>query len=74
MSADTLEQVETDTNTGDHDLFSHYAKKDDIMTATVTGQPIVALCGKFWTPRFADGSRFPLCAECKDIYENVVQP
>lgn len=65
---ETLEKVETDTNTGDHDLFSHYAKKEAITESAVTGEPIQAICGKFWTPRFADGSKFPVCPACKEIY------
>lgn len=71
MSTDTLEKVEVNTNTGDHDLFAHYAKKNDIMESTVTGKPIVALCGKVWTPRFADGSQFPPCPECVEIFRSL---
>ena len=34
------------TDDGDHDRFAHYAKKADIARAYVTGEAIVALCGK----------------------------
>jgi hypothetical protein len=33
------------------------------------GTPITALCGKVWVPS-RDPSRFPVCPECKDIYDN----
>jgi hypothetical protein len=29
------------------------------------------LCGKVWVPS-RDPSRFPVCPECKDIYDNVL--
>ncbi len=34
------------TDDGDHDRFAHYARKDDVARAYVTGEAIVALCGK----------------------------
>ena len=70
------EQVEERTDyrydEGDHEKFSHYAPKDKIMEAMVTGTPVRALCGKLWVPS-RDPSRFPVCPVCKDLYENVVQ-
>lgn len=56
---------------GDHDLFAHYVKKEDIARAAVEGTPAIALCGKQWVPT-RDGQKFPLCPDCNDIYENVV--
>ena len=53
---------------GDHDRFSHYARKADIVESTVTGKPIVALCGKVWVPD-RNPDRFPLCPKCKELYE-----
>jgi hypothetical protein len=53
---------------GDHDRFSHYARKADIVESAVTGKPIVALCGKVWVPD-RNPDRFPLCPRCKDLYE-----
>ncbi|HEX3669636.1 MAG TPA: DUF3039 domain-containing protein, partial [Acidimicrobiia bacterium] len=38
------------TDEGDHDRFAHYAKKEAIARAYVTGEAIVALCGKKWVP------------------------
>jgi hypothetical protein len=55
---------------GDHDRFAHYADKDKITEAMVLGTPIRALCGKVWVPS-RDASRFPVCPECKEIYESL---
>lgn len=51
---------------GDHDRFAHYARKDDIVRAAVTGELIVALCGKRFTPMH-DPERFPVCPTCAEI-------
>ncbi|MEV0270728.1 MAG: DUF3039 domain-containing protein [Hamadaea sp.] len=71
----TLIEERTDTDyrlveEGDHERFSHYAPKDKIMAALVEGTPIRALCGKVWVPS-RDPSRFPVCPECKEIYESL---
>jgi len=52
-----------DTDDGDHDRFAHYARKDDVTRAYVTGEAIVALCGKKWVPT-RDPSRYPICPTC----------
>jgi hypothetical protein len=57
---------------GDHEKFSHYADKNKVMQAMVEGTPVRALCGKVWVPS-RDGTRFPVCPVCKDLYDNVVQ-
>ena len=54
----------------DHDRFAHYCRKDDVMRALVTGEAIVALCGKKWIPG-RDPSKFPVCPDCKRIYEGM---
>jgi hypothetical protein len=53
---------------GDHERYSHYAPKDKIMEAMVTGTPVRALCGKVWVPS-RDPKRFPVCPACKEVYE-----
>jgi Protein of unknown function (DUF3039) len=54
-----------DTDHGDHDRFAHYCKKADITRALVTGEAIVALCGKKWVPS-RDPSRYPVCPTCRE--------
>jgi hypothetical protein len=73
--SDTITEERTDERTdyrldeGDHERFSHYADKDKIMEAMVNGTPVRALCGKVWVPS-RDPKRFPVCPECKEIYES----
>src|SRR6478735_8012438 len=55
---------------GDHERFAHYVRKEKIMESAVTGTPVIALCGKTWIPN-RDPGRFPVCPECKEIYESL---
>lgn len=56
-----------ETDSGDHERFSHYVKKNAILPSAVEGTPVIALCGKKWVPG-RDPGRFPVCPECKEIY------
>ena len=58
---------------GDHDRFSHYARKDKLTEAMVMGTPVVALCGKVWVPS-RDPQKYPVCPTCKEIYEGLRAP
>lgn len=62
----TYEQVEE----GDHERFAHYVIKDKIMESAMTGEPVIALCGKVWVPG-RDPAKFPICPECKNIYDSM---
>lgn len=53
---------------GDHDKFAHYVRKEKIVESAVTGKAVRALCGKKWKPS-ANPDRFPICPDCKRIYE-----
>jgi len=66
------ERVESDYryDPGDEERFAHYAERDKIMEASVFGTPLVALCGKVWVPS-RDPSKFPVCPECKEIFEGL---
>lgn len=55
---------------GDHERYSHYVRKDKVVESAVMGNPVVALCGKVWIPN-RDPEKFPVCPECKDIYEQM---
>jgi hypothetical protein len=57
------ERVPLDTDGGDHDRFAHYARKDDVTRAYITGEAITALCGKKWVPT-RDPTRYPICPTC----------
>lgn len=64
------ERVDYRLDEGDHERMSHYADKDKLMEAMVNGTPVVALCGKVWVPT-RDPNRFPICPECKEIYDSL---
>lgn len=64
------EKQQVEDEAGDHDRFSHYVEKDKIVESAVTGAPVIALCGKVWTPG-RDPQKFPVCPECKEIYESL---
>ena len=66
----TDERVDQRTEEGDHEKFSHYVPKDELTEAMIMGHPVVALCGKVWVPS-RDPERFPVCPECKDIWESL---
>ncbi|HAM27053.1 MAG TPA: DUF3039 domain-containing protein [Microbacteriaceae bacterium] len=55
---------------GDHDRYSHYVQKDKILKSALSGKPVIALCGKVWTPG-RDPEKFPVCPTCKEIYESM---
>lgn len=55
---------------GDHERFAHYVLKDKIVESAVTGEPVIALCGKVWVPG-RDPSKFPVCPECKKIFDSM---
>jgi hypothetical protein len=57
------ERVPVDTDGGDHDRFAHYARKEDVTRAYITGEAITALCGKKWVPT-RDPTRYPICPTC----------
>jgi glutaredoxin len=75
-STETLAESRTDeredvrTDEGDHDRFSHYARKDQLTEAMVMGTPVVALCGKVWVPS-RDPQKYPVCPECKEVWESL---
>ena len=66
---ETAEQAQR-TDDGDADRFAHYVSKDKIMESRMTGRPVVALCGKIWVPKH-DPSKYPVCPDCKRIYEQM---
>jgi hypothetical protein len=70
-STSTDTDIRTDpvtTDGGDHERFSHYADRDKITEAMVTGTPVVALCGKVWVPS-RDPKKYPVCPDCKRLFD-----
>lgn len=64
------EAVEQPVEPGDHERFAHYVRKEKILESALTGEPVVALCGKVWVPG-RDPKKFPVCPVCKEIYEGL---
>jgi hypothetical protein len=62
------ELVEQPVEPGDHERFAHYVEKEKILESALSGDPVVALCGKVWVPG-RDPSKFPVCPACKEIFE-----
>lgn len=58
---------------GDHERFSHYVRKEKIMESAMSGDPVVALCGKIWVPG-RDPKKFPVCPTCKEIHDGLRAP
>jgi hypothetical protein len=55
---------------GDHERFAHYVRKEKILSSALSGDPVIALCGKVWVPG-RDPKRFPVCPACKEIYDGM---
>lgn len=68
-----VQEQEQTTDDGDHDRFAHYVRKDKITQAALGGTPVIALCGKVWVPG-RDPDKYPVCPECKEIYEGIREP
>ena len=56
-------------------IVAHIVKTDPgesaaakVLEARIFGTPVEALCGHVWVPS-RDPKKFPLCEECKSIYE-----
>lgn len=74
MSLDQITRPDTrpaEAEPGDHDKFAHYADKNKVTEAMVTGIAIVALCGKKWVPT-RDAKDFPVCPDCQRLYELTI--
>jgi Protein of unknown function (DUF3039) len=64
------EVVEQPVQPGDHERFAHYVRKERILESALSGEPVVALCGKVWVPG-RDPSKFPVCPACREIFEGL---
>jgi hypothetical protein len=64
------ESLYENLESGDHERFAHYVKKEKIVESAVTGKAVTALCGKRWVPN-RDPKNFPICPTCKEIYSGL---
>ncbi len=65
-----LDRTDSSDDTGDHDRFAHYVRKDKIVESAVMGVAVRALCGKVWVPG-RDPQKFPICPDCQKIYQGL---
>lgn len=75
MSTDLLTKEDTKlktdhTDSGDHERFAHYFKKQDIEAAYFDGKEVKALCGKKDRP-IRDFTKFPVCPTCQEIFNSL---
>jgi hypothetical protein len=63
-------QTQDQLDSGDHERFAHYVKKEKIVESAVSGKPVTALCGKRWVPN-RDPKKFPICPTCKEIHSGL---
>ena len=66
----TDDRVDERLSEGDHERFAHFVDKNAMMSSAVNGHEVIALCGKRWVPS-RDPQRFPVCPDCKRIYESL---
>lgn len=69
-STGLLERTEEQKAPGDSERFAHYVSKDKLTESLITGKPVVALCGKVWTPT-RNPDKYPVCPTCRKIREEM---
>ena len=62
--------LEQEVEPGDHERFAHYVRKEKILSSALSGEPVIALCGKVWVPG-RDPKKLPVCPMCKEIYDGL---
>ena len=70
LDSDAELEEEYRFDTGDHERFAHYVRKEKIVESAMTGKPVIALCGKKWIPS-RDPNKFPICPTCKEIHSGL---
>ncbi|EEH63630.1 hypothetical protein HMPREF0044_0649 [Gleimia coleocanis DSM 15436] len=71
-STSVLERTETreEPSDGDRDRFAHFVRRDRVDRSIISGQPVVALCGKIWVP-LRDPGKYPVCPKCLAIKDEM---
>lgn len=64
------QELREEASPGDAERYAHYVKKEKITSSALEGGPVVALCGKVWTPS-RDPKKYPVCPACKEIFEGL---
>ncbi|MFZ0013149.1 MAG: DUF3039 domain-containing protein [Acidimicrobiia bacterium] len=67
----TVSRSRPRTSTGDDEGQAHIVMKGDQMRGYLTGEAIMALCGKVWVPS-RDYRGLPVCPVCADERDRLV--
>lgn len=67
----TDEDSELDDGSNNADRYAHYVRGDKVERSMRTGRPVIALCGKVWIPRRINDNKYPICPDCKKIFEQI---
>ncbi len=60
------ELLEQPVEPGDHERYAHYVRKEKVLESALSGEPVIALCGKVWVPG-RDPNKFPVCPMCQEV-------
>lgn len=52
--------------------YAHYARREEIVRASIEGGRVTALCGYEFEP-VRDPQRFPVCPKCKELVDLAEQ-
>ncbi|MEX5635231.1 MULTISPECIES: DUF3039 domain-containing protein [Parafrankia] len=72
MSTTQIAPETSDTRTDEGDDHSHYARREEIVRASIEGGRVTALCGYKFEP-VRDPQRYPICPRCKELVEMAEQ-
>jgi len=72
MSTTQIAPETTHTRSDEGDDHAHYARREEIVRASIEGGRVTALCGYKFEP-VRDPSRFPVCPRCKELVEMAQQ-
>jgi hypothetical protein len=68
-----VQEREATTHDRDPHPLAPDVRKANKNQAALGGTPVIALCGKVWVPG-RDPDKYPVCPECKEIYEGIREP
>ncbi|WP_131748962.1 DUF3039 domain-containing protein [Frankia sp. Cppng1_Ct_nod] len=72
MSSTQIVPETTHSGTDEGNDFAHYARREEIVRASIEGGRVTALCGYKFEP-VRDPQRFPVCPRCKELVEMAEQ-
>jgi hypothetical protein len=72
MSTTQIAPDVADSRTDEGDDFAHYARREEIVRASIEGGRVTALCGYKFEP-IRDPRRFPVCPKCAELVKLAAQ-